>query len=145
MTDLVIMPDLQAFLSQFVRSRSEATDLIEQRAYAEIPGNAIYPLVRITDLGGTEASGDAHWLERARVQTTVLGGSITTTGLIARTLRGLYKSLPGEHHLADGTRIVITRAVIFRARRGSDADWPSGDGSSAKPTSTFDSLFTFHP
>lgn len=142
------MPDLQAWLSQFYRAQSELTALIGQRCYTEIPGRAEYPLLRLTDIGGSNRTGPALWQQQGLVQHDCWGGPTSTAALVAETCRALLmERAAGEHHLADGARIVITSVVPGRARRGADTTWPGApaDNSSAKPKASFDAVINFHP
>lgn len=148
MTTIRVMPDLQAFLSQFSRDQTEVTALVGQRVYNEIPGNPTFPLVRLLDVGGSGRSGFAHWQEQAIVQWDIWGGPTATVDRITETIRAcLMERLCGPHTLADGSTIVVTKVSVGRARRGVEADWPGkpADDSASKPHASFEAVIHFHP
>lgn len=143
----VVMPDLQGFISQYLRSVAAVTTLVGQRVYNEVPGTPTWPLVRLLDVGGGGRTGTAHWQEQAVVQVDIWGGPTSTVRDIAETIRAALMDMPGPHTLTDDTRIVVTRVRCGRARRGTEADWPgrASDDSATKPHASFDAVINFHP
>lgn len=138
MTDpLVILPNIEAVLSQFYRDQPELVDLIGDRVYTAIPkGAGGDPLLRVTLIGDEKVTSRPLWIARFSVQTEAYGGSKVQAHELARTAEGLL------HARAIG---VQDTAVIVGVDGGPMIDLPDEEYEPARPRFLFTSTITAHP
>lgn len=138
MTDpLVILPNMEAVLSQFYRDQPEVSDLVGDRVYTAIPkGAGGAPLVRVTLIGDEKVTSRPLWIFRAQIQTEAYGGTKAQAHELARTLEGCL------HARAIG---VQDTAVIVGVDGGPMIDLPDEEYEPARPRFLFTSTITAHP
>lgn len=66
--------DAERLVSSYLRDRSEITDIVGDRVYTDMPKLAVFPLVRITLLGGSPRYSYPLWLDEAFLQLDAYGG-----------------------------------------------------------------------
>lgn len=70
--------DVEALVSQYLRSQSEVTAYTSQRVYTALPESKDYPLVRIVRIGGAPPMSRPMYVDAAHLQIDVWGGSKAT-------------------------------------------------------------------
>lgn len=146
MTDLHIAPDAGILTRSFLLEQDEVTDLVGDRIYSTLPKRHIdsatnndpdlWPAVRLTVLFGDDLTPGIGWHNVATVQFDVWGGSKTTAGLAARTLRAVCLArMRGVH----------TEGVVTDVRATVPQDIPDESFAPARPRFTFDLSVYFHP
>lgn len=138
MTDpLVILPNMEAVLSQFYRDQPEISDLIGERVYTAIPKDAgTAPLVRVTLIGDEKVTSRPLWIFRAQMQTEAYGGTKAQAHTLARLAEGLL------HARGVGQ---VDATVIVGVDGGPMIDLPDEEYESARPRFLFTSTITAHP
>lgn len=134
---LVILPNMEAVLSQFYRDQPEVSDLVGDRVYTAIPkGAGAAPLVRVTLIGDEKVTSRPLWIFRAQIQTEAYGGTKAQAHELARTLEGVLH--------ARGIGVQDT-AVIAGVDGGPLIDLPDEEYEPARPRFLFTSTITAHP
>lgn len=138
MTDpLVILPNMEAVVSQFYRDQPEIQDLIGDRVWTAIPkGAGGDPMIRVTLLGDEKVTSRPLWIARFQIQTDAWGGSKAQAHELARLAEGLL------HARAIG---VQDTAVIVGVDGGPMIDLPDESYEPARPRFLFTSTITAHP
>jgi hypothetical protein len=70
--------DVEALVSQYLRSQSEVTAYVGQRVYTSLPESKTFPLVRIVRIGGAPKMSRPLVVDSAHLQIDVFGGSKAT-------------------------------------------------------------------
>ena len=140
MTDpLVILPNMEAVLSQFYRDQPELVDLVGDRVYTAIPKSAGgSPLIRVTLIGDEKVTSRPLWIFRAQMQTEAYGGTKAQAHELARTAEGLLHA----RAIAAGE---VVDAVIVGVDGGPMIDLPDEEYEPARPRFLFTSTITAHP
>ena len=133
MTDLLLAPDVTALVSQYLRSRSELTDMVGQRVYTVIPNNPTWPLVRLTQFDSIDYT--VAWLDGAVVQVDAFGGGIDMASDIGRTARALLHEMYGTHD----------EGVVTGVRTSGWRYQPDATFDPAKPCYLFTAVIAAHP
>lgn len=138
MTDpLVILPNMEAVLSEFYRDQPEIEDLIGDRVYTAIPkGAGAAPLIRVTLIGDEKVTSRPLWIFRAQMQTEAYGGTKAQAHELARLAEGTL------HARAIG---VLPGAVIVGVDGGQMIDLPDEEYEPARPRFLFTSTITARP
>lgn len=129
---LRLMPDAEELLSGFLRSQAEVTALVADRIYTSLPKEKVWPLVRLTRIGGspTTAPADDALLSDAPVlQVEVWGGPKKIAWLTAETIRAV---------VADRIVGVHTPGVVEGFAFGTARYLPDESFDPAKPRVLFD-------
>jgi hypothetical protein len=134
---LVILPNMEAVLSQFYRDQPEVEALVGDRVYTAIPkGAGGAPLVRVTLIGDEKVTSRPLWIARFVIQTEAYGGTKAQAHELARTLEGVL------HARAIGVQDL---AVIVGVDGGAMIDLPDEEYEPARPRFLFTSTITAHP
>jgi hypothetical protein len=134
---LVILPNMEAVVSQFYRDQPEVVDLIGDRVWTAIPkGAGPEPLARVLLLGDAKVTSRPLWVARFVIQTEAYGGTKAQAHELGRTLEGVL------HARAIG---VQDTAVIVGVDGGSFLDLPDEEYEPARPRFLFTSTITAHP
>lgn len=86
------MVDVERLVSQYLRSRTEVTDLVGQRTYTELPTNPTFPLIRLTLIDQTPLFSRPAVLANGLVQFDFYGGPKVDTRHTADVVIGLLDS-----------------------------------------------------
>lgn len=138
MTDtLILPPNMEKLVSDFLRDQDEVAALIADRVYTAIPKAATYPLVRVSLLESTPVSGSQPlWAELHYMQVEAFGGSKGDAWRIAATCRAaLDQRLVGTY----------SEGVVNGVDSGGMIDQPDETFEPAKPRWLFTSTITAHP
>lgn len=141
MSDLILLPDVEQLLSEFLRAQPEVAALVADRVWTEIPkaptgDDDRWPLVRVSRYGGTPVTSVPLWLDQALVQIDSFGGNKRLTHQIAETCRAvLDRRLIGSHD----------EGVVTGVRTFGFGYHPDAIFSPAKPRYLFTATVTFHP
>jgi hypothetical protein len=141
MTALVLLPDVEVLLSEFLRNQPEVTALVTDHVYTEIPKapageDTRWPLVRLSRYGGTPVTSIPLWLDQALVQVDVFGGSKRLANRIAETCRAVLDlRLIGVH----------AAGVVTGVRTSGFGYHPDATYTPAKPRYLFTATVTLHP
>lgn len=134
---LILLPNMEAVLSSFLRDQPEIVDLVGDRVYTAIPKNAgAAPLLRITMIGEEKVTSRPLWIVRSAMQFDAYGGTKAQALELARTAEGLIHARAiGEQ---DG-------AVIVGVNGGVMVDLPDEEYEPARPRFLFTSTIIAHP
>lgn len=125
-----LLPDVEALVSAYLRSRAEVTALVSTRVYTTIPGtDPQWPLVRVTRIGGAPVISRPLRLDAATIQVDCFGGPKATAWQIAETCRAVIAEADRYPHSAG-----YVTGVVF----GSMNYLPDTAYSPAKPRYSFD-------
>ena len=113
MTGLFLAPDIEQMVSSFLRDQPEATDILGDRIYTEIPQSPTWPLARITLIDGapTDRIG---WLNSPLLQIEVWGGPKATAYTACATLTALMRRMRGTHDLGVVTETEVVSSPTWR-------------------------------
>lgn len=136
MTDLPLTPNVEALVSAFLRDQAELTVDVGDRIYTVIPKDAVYPLVRVTQILDDPA-GSPLWSVAVMIQIEAFGGSKGDAWRIAATARALIDyRLTGVHP---------GYGVVSGSSPGSLDDQPDEAFAPAKPRWLFTSTIYARP
>ena len=132
------MVDVEALLSQYLRSQSEVAAFVGQRIYTDLPADKTFPLVRLWRIGGVPKISRPLYLDTAHIQIDVWGGSkataMDTTNAIREELAKIVDDDP-----------VQPLGVVCGVRFGPVAYLPDESFEKAKPRYTQDVTVTVRP
>lgn len=98
MSGLVLLPDTEQLLSQFLRGQDEVAELVEDRVYTVLPNSKTFPLVRVHRFSGAPVRERPLWLDRAFFQIDCWGGANRLAWQVAETCRAVCaERLVGTH------------------------------------------------
>lgn len=137
MTAIVLMPNIEAIVSAFLRAQPEITAIVDDRVYTAIPGGPVYPLVRVTQFDDVKVTNMPLWVVKSSVQIEGFGGS---KGDAWRACATAQSVLAERFHdqVAGGC---VVSAVMW----GSMRDLPDPTFSPAKPRFVTTAYITAHP
>lgn len=139
---LVILPNVEAFTSQFLRDQPEVGDALTAAGgdadgvFTAIPKRPTYPLVRVTAITENKLSTRPLWIFRATVQIEAFGGTKAQAHEIGRTCEGV---------MAARMIGVQDDAVVVGVDHGAFIDLPDETFEPAKPRWILTSTITAHP
>lgn len=94
----MIMVDTERLVSAWLRARTDITDIVEDRVYTEIPNRAVFPFLRITQIGGTPVYSHPLYLDESYLQFDAYGGPKVQARLLIDTVRqALADEFTGTH------------------------------------------------
>lgn len=142
MTDaLVIPPDAERLLVQFLLDQPEVQAIVGDRIYTALPAkDRTYPLVRVTLIGRQPQYAFALWHEVARLQVDTFGGSKSTARRAADTMRAAIAARISEDVHDEGFVQLATFGDMLWLP---DATLTPGDV--AKPRYVFDVSLRLRP
>lgn len=73
--DVVLLPNVEALVSDFLRDQTEVTALVGQRIYTAIPSGPTFPLIRVNQFYSLNITNRPMWLVANQVQLEAFGGS----------------------------------------------------------------------
>ena len=130
--------DVEALVSQYLRSQSEVTAYVGQRVYTALPETKAYPLVRLTRIGGVPPMSRPLHMDAARLQIDVFGGSKATAFDTVDAIRQELAKLVDEDP-------VQPLGVVCGVRFGPLAYLPDESYVPAKPRYAQDVTVTVRP
>lgn len=133
---LVILPNMEALLSQFLRDQPEIVDLVDDRVYTALPEGVTFPAVRVTQITDRKITTRPLWVAAFVMQVEAFGGSKAQAWTLAATCEGLMAArLVGVH--AGG--------VVAGVDPGGLEDLPDDEYEPARPRFLFTSTVTARP
>lgn len=133
---VTLMPNMEALVSAFLRAQSEITALCGDRVYTAVPGNATYPLVRVTQFDDVKVTQRPLWVVRTSVQVEAYGGSKADAFGLASTAQScIAERIEGVH----------TGGTVAGVTFGSLRDLPDDSFDPAKPRFLFSAYIIAHP
>lgn len=135
MTDLLLLPDIEKLVSEYLRSRDEVTDIYDDRVYTELPAEKAWPLLRVVRIGGAPDSSVPRYLDRPLVQFDSWGGSKSLARRGAETVRAVLDDLPGVHD--EGVVAWVTHGRLLYL--------PDQSLNPVRPRFTFDAVIGARP
>ncbi len=130
--------DVEALVSQYLRSQSEVTAYVGQRVYTAMPESKTFPLVRLTRIGGVPKMSRPMRVDSAHIQIDVFGGSKATALDTMDAIRLELSKVVDE----DSTQPL---GVVCGVRFGPLAYLPDTTFEPAKPRYTLDVTVTVRP
>lgn len=129
---VTLLPDAQAIVSQYLRSRSEITALVDQRVVSHLardPESQTYPVLRVVRIAGAPVYSVPLFLDEAWFQIDAFGGTTAQAWTLAATAQAVLTELP-SYNTALGQ--------ITGVRFGSFAEQDDDNFSPPKPRWRFD-------
>lgn len=133
MTDVFLIPDVEALVSQYLRDQSEVAALVDTRVYSIIPNTPTYPLVRVSQFDSTDLT--VGWLDGAALQIDAYADWKAAASDVGRTARAVLHNIIGSHD--EG---VVTGVRTSGWRYEPDRSFPT-----AKPRFVFVTNLAVHP
>jgi hypothetical protein len=92
---IIVQPDAELAVIQYLRARTQVTDLIpSDRITTTRPAEPTYPLVTVMRIGGTSTSWQG--LDEPALQVDVIGGSRYQCQQLARVIRGCILAIAND-------------------------------------------------
>lgn len=100
MSDLALLPDIEELTVRFLLDQGEVIDFFDRgvdverktvdtpptdRVYSELPRDKVFPLVRVTRIGGVPSTRKPRYLDHPVIQIDVLGDGRRLTFDLAET------------------------------------------------------------
>lgn len=131
-----LLPNMEAMVSTFLQVQPELVALVAGRTYTAIPGDAVYPLVRVTQFDDVKVTQRPLWVARFSVQVEAFGGSKAQAWQACATAQALLSErFVGQQ----------TGGVICDVGFGSMRDLPDATFSPSKPRFLTTAYVTAHP
>ena len=130
--------DVEALVSQYLRSQSEVTAYVAQRVYTALPETKTFPLVRLTRIGGAPKMSRPMHVDSAHLQIDVFGGSKATALDTMDAIREELAKVVDEDP-------VQALGGVCGVRFGPLAYLPDASFEPAKPRYTLDVTVTVRP
>lgn len=130
--------DVEALVSQYLRSQSEVTAYVAQRVYTALPESKTFPLVRLTRVGGVPPMSRPLHMDTAHLQVDVFGGSKATALDTIDAVREELAKIVDE-------AAVQPLGVVCGVRFGPLAYLPDDTFEPAKPRYVLDVFVTVRP
>jgi hypothetical protein len=100
--------DVERLLSEWLRARPDMTALVGTRVYTEIPNRAVFPLLRLTLIGGMSVTSQPLYLDESFIQLDAYGGPKVQARQIMDTARqAIDVELVGTHALGVVTGVTF--------------------------------------
>jgi hypothetical protein len=126
-----LLPDVEAALSAYLRSRPELT----ANVYTILPADVTFPVVRVHRIGGSPPFSIQLYLDQATIQVDTWATLKATAWSLAETSRQLIAQMP----LLTVANIVVTNVTF-----GPFLYLPDVDFTPAKPRWTYDVTLLAH-
>lgn len=99
--------DAERLVSAHLRADPTVTALVGDRVYTDLPARAVFPLVRLTLIGGAPVYSEPLFFDEAYLQIDCYGGPKVQARLIADTVRHLLagSAFRGVHPLGVVTSV----------------------------------------
>lgn len=120
MTPLRLLVDAERLVAGHLRSVPEVVALVGARVYTAIPPEPVFPLVRLTRIGGTPAV-PAH-LDRARLQIEAWGTSKAQARDLAETVHAALYDMPGQYPAGMVTAVEDDLGLTWQPDPDTDRD-----------------------
>jgi hypothetical protein len=136
---LVILPNLEALVSAFLRDQPEVAALTDdgERIYTAIPGKAgSAPMVRVTQIYETKLTSRPLWITQTQIQIESWGGTKAQALTLGRTVEAVMAARVVDDHVL---------GVVVGYNGGALIDLPDEDYDPARPRFLGTSTITAHP
>jgi len=99
----LLMLDAEAFVSAWLRDQPEVEAVLGDRLYTVLPSTKVWPLGRLTRVGGPPAQVDDGGVraDTPALQVEGWGSTKTSASLVVRTLHATLQGIVGRHPTAD--------------------------------------------
>ncbi len=135
---LVILPNWEKVVTDFLRAQAELLARIGDRVYTAIPKGATYPLVRVTQITDEKMTSEPLWGVEAIIQVEAYGGTKATASGVARLCEGLLAARVRGTYADEN-------AVVSGFSGGGMQDLPDDEYEPAKPRFVFTCSIFGHP
>ena len=90
--------DVERLVSAWLRARDDIVALVEDRVFTEMPNRAVFPLLRLTLIGGNAVTSRPLYLDQSFIQIDAYGGPKVMARQIMDTVRfALDTEVVGAH------------------------------------------------
>jgi hypothetical protein len=134
MSDLIMLPDAERVLVDFLRAQPELIELIDARIFTALPGEPTWPSVRVVRWGGWAAIYDPLVLDEAWCQVDTWADRKALASDVARLMRAVISA-----------RVKRECDVVSGFRFGMMIDSPDTTFVPAKPHIRFDMSLMLRP
>ena len=126
---------------------ADVAALVDDRVYSALPINPTFPCVRLSRIGGQVRSAPAYHLESSLIQVEALGGSRSSTWMIAETCRAVIAQRFANAGTVDvGTdTAVISMCEVGGIREDAVKALPKNDDGTERHRAHFDAVIYAHP
>lgn len=145
MTDeLILSPNVEALVVQFLRDQEELTDVVGERIYTTLPTACEFPALRVSLFYERPVTSIPNWVTAHDVQFDSFGGPKATAWQAAEVAKAcLSQRFIGEHTFTIGASTVS--GVVTDVRCWGLRDLPDTEWEPAKPRFMFTATITVHP
>ena len=133
---LVILPNMEAVLSAFLRDQPEIVALVGDRVYTALPQSTTFPAVRVTQILDRKLTSRPLWISEFVMQIEAYGGTKAQASELARTCEGV---------IAARMVGILDGAVVAGVTFGALEDLPDDEYESARPRFITMSTITARP
>lgn len=146
MTDeLILAPNVEALMVQFLRDQPEVAAIVGDRIYTEIPPKAEFPLVSVHVFYERPVGGSTPlWLTAHDVQVDAYGGPKATAWRLAETCRAALTSRM-QGRLEYGTGANTVAGTVTDVQPAGLRDMPDDSYTPARPRFLFTATTYVHP
>lgn len=103
------MVDVERLVSAWLRARPEITAIVSDRVVTETPNRAVFPFLRISQIGGAPVWSRPLWLDQSVIQLDAFGGPKVQ----ARALIDAARAALAEDFLGDHPGVGVVTSVLF--------------------------------
>lgn len=133
---VTLLPDIERLLTDFLRAQAEVTTIVGNRIYTEIPGAAMFPLVRVRRVGGFPTLSRPLYIDAPLVQIEGYAATKGAARLLTETCRAV---------LAERSEGGHSTGVVADVRFGALLWLPDDDFTPPKPRYIADATLTVRP
>lgn len=93
-----MMVDVERLVSEWLRARTDITDIVGDRVVTVMPNRAAFPMLKVTQIAGSPVYSHPLYLDEAHIQFDAYGGpKVLARELIDLTRQALADELVGDH------------------------------------------------
>lgn len=133
---VALLPNVEAMVSAFLRAQPEIVAAVADRVFTAIPGDPVYPLIRVTQFDDIKITQRPLWVARSSIQIEGFGGSKDDAWRACATAQAVL----GERFLG-----AQSGGVVCDVGWGSLRDIPDVTFTPAKPRFLTTAYITVHP
>lgn len=90
--------DVERLLSSWLGAQPDIAAIVEDRVVTELPNRAVFPLLRLSLIGGAPITSQPLYLDRSYIQFDCYGGPKVQARTLMDTTRSLIDTgFPGAH------------------------------------------------
>lgn len=132
MSDLILLPNIEALVTAFGRAQVEVTELVGDRVVTVFGKNQVFPAIRVTQFGDAPTIPRPLVHSRFDLQIEAFGGPKAIAWRAAETFRAALVARLDGRQTFDSVDAIVTRCTVSGLR-----DAPDDEFTPAKPRYLF--------